>query len=100
MRLAEADAAVQEQRVVGVTRTLATLSAAAWASRLAEPTMKLLNVYRLFRLSAPPAEAGGMATCESSSTCSGTGPDASATTNSTWTEPPTTRARVWLISGR
>ena len=48
----------------------------------------------------PPAERGGIATRASSSTCSGIGPEASATTNSTWTEPPTTRASVWLISGR
>ena len=63
--------------------------------------MKLLNVYRLFRLSAlPPAESWRHGDLRILVDLLGNGPDASATTNSTWTDPPTTRARVWLISGR
>ena len=43
--LAEAHAAVQEERVVGVAGSLGDRQAdAAWARRLAEPTMKLRNV--------------------------------------------------------
>ena len=44
VRLAQAHAAVQEERVVGVAGPLGDGQEAAWASRLAEPTMKLRNV--------------------------------------------------------
>ena len=42
--LAEADAAVQEQRVVGVAGAFRHRQRAAWARRLADPTMKFEKV--------------------------------------------------------
>ena len=44
VRLAEAHAAVQEERVVGAPGRSATERLAAWARRFAEPTMNVWNV--------------------------------------------------------